>query len=267
MPQKHTQSKKKSERRKRSSERQKKSSATRKIQTAFRKYKTKTERQKKSSATRKIQTAFRKYDKLDKCGICLEKIKPNLQKYCHNFHPQCIAKWIDSANTNSTRCPSCRQPLSIFDSSTINNQTINTARRESMQQQTLPTWRQLTSLNKEIIDLNEELIELRNHIDYLYPEYLITDEPEVYTELNRQTILNDIFIHNYLDIILLSSHPLHPNTIISIEQFQYEREKYEFIVNFWENRQIIISTINELQQSLSVIQETVQEIYDIRETH
>ena len=71
-------------------------------------------RRREATASRKIQTAARRasavreYNKLDKCGICLDRIRPSLEQQCHNFHPKCIAQWRVSTNANRHRCPICR---------------------------------------------------------------------------------------------------------------------------------------------------------------
>ena len=139
-------------------------------------------RRRQASASRKIQaaarrvSAVREYNKLDKCGICLDKIRPSLEEQCHNFHPKCIAQWRASTNANRHLCPMCRNPM-------ISNPTART---------------ELAVLARNIRSKLDELTLLIDHISYLEPDYF-GDVPELHHVLQGVMIDSNVILARVAD--------------------------------------------------------------------
>ena len=156
--------------RKKKAERRKKASETRRRQASE-------TRRRQASATRKIQSAarrasaIREYNRFDKCGICLDRIRPSLEEQCHNFHPKCIAQWRASTNANRHRCPICRDIM-------ISNPTART---------------ELAVLVRNIRSKLDDLTVLIDHIGYLEPDYF-EDVPELDAVLQGVMIDSNVIL-------------------------------------------------------------------------
>jgi hypothetical protein len=163
--------KNKTERRKKASEtRRKKASETRRMQAS--------ETMRRHTGSRKIQTAFRDYNQLDKCSICLLGVRPELQEQCHNFHPECIARWKASANANRKLCPSCRQPL------------LSTKRQQS----TRTTQTDLNTLIRNIRFKKDQITVLIDHISHLQPDYF--DYSPTLDPLGLDYLIREVMINS-----------------------------------------------------------------------
>ncbi len=225
--QKRNRKNKKERRQKASETRHRKSSETRHRKSS------ETRRQKASEikrrhASRKIQTVFRNYNKLDKCGICLLAVRPNLQEYCHNFHPKCIAKWKTSINANNQLCPTCREPL-------------------------LRTTLNYSQSQNEVLDIAENVLTLHTIINTLVSEinsleygfFSYTENEELGAQIQRILTMFDTFMAD------VAEGKMNEPTVI----------------NFLAQRESILEETRRLIAQLEEEHEILQETDDTRASH
>ena len=213
--------------RKNKKERRQKASETRR-QKASETRRQKASEIKRRHASRKIQTVFRNYNKLDKCGICLLAVRPDLQEYCHNFHPKCIAKWKTSINANNQLCPTCREPL------------IRTTLNYSQSQ-------------NEVLDIAENVLTLHTIINTLVSEinsleygfFSYTENEELGDQIQRILTMFDTFMADVAE----------------------GKMNEPIVINFLAQRESILEETRRLIAQLEEVHEILQELDDVRVSH